>query len=92
MRLPQELLDEIIGHLDLSRKFDRETSQTLMSCALVSRALARPSQMALFYRISTWDNFEDDLQFCFNLLALLSSSPHLADYIRTLDVGFPYNR
>ncbi|KAJ7030360.1 hypothetical protein C8F04DRAFT_731409 [Mycena alexandri] len=91
MRLPQELLDEIIGHLDLSKKFDRETSETLMSCALVSRALTRPSQMALFHRICAWDYFIDGLQFCDHLSALLSSSPHVADYIRTLDVGIPYN-
>ncbi|KAJ7773443.1 hypothetical protein B0H16DRAFT_1512368, partial [Mycena metata] len=90
MRLPQELLEEIIGHLDLSRNFDHETSKTLRSCALVSRALARPSQMALFCRISSRDYFGDNYEFCEHFLALLSSSPHLVGYTRTLDIGLPY--
>ncbi|KAJ7773409.1 hypothetical protein B0H16DRAFT_1512253, partial [Mycena metata] len=90
MRLPQELLDEIIGHFDLSRDFDHETSKTLRSCALVSRALVRPSQMALFCRISSWDYFEDNHEFCEHFLALLSSSRHLVGYIRTLDIELPY--
>ncbi|KAJ7829040.1 hypothetical protein B0H13DRAFT_2116546 [Mycena leptocephala] len=52
-RLPQELIDAIIDHLDtsLTDQYDWHIfpdRKTLRCCALVARALVRPSQMKLF--------------------------------------------
>ncbi|KAJ7430520.1 hypothetical protein B0H11DRAFT_2135344 [Mycena galericulata] len=101
MRLPQELIDEIIGEFDIPGKPNfREIRKTLKSCALVARSFARPSQMLLFSRIAVDDyafnkcRYDQDpydyepTSLSLQLAKLLETSPHLASYIRTLDLDF----
>ncbi|KAJ7848293.1 hypothetical protein B0H13DRAFT_2285352 [Mycena leptocephala] len=100
MRIPQELVDEIISTFDISETYDLEIEGVLKSCALVSRPFVRPCQMRLFARISVRDYEEihiEDLSasphaasFAMSrkLSALLSCSPHIAAYIRALDLCY----
>ncbi|KAJ7648388.1 hypothetical protein DFH06DRAFT_1332623 [Mycena polygramma] len=103
MRIPQELIDEILDEFDLSEKYDDRIAQTLKSCALVARSFVRASQTRLFARISVHDheaNHPEELKLlpysphsastmlCGRLSALLSSSPHIATYIQTLDLFY----
>ncbi|KAJ6552746.1 hypothetical protein B0H19DRAFT_1377576 [Mycena capillaripes] len=106
MRIPQELVDEIISEFDLSQKYDFQIHQTLKSCALAARSFVRPCQRRLFARISVRDYEEystaldreppsltysphaSSILLSRQLAALLSSSPHIALYIRTLDLCY----
>ncbi|KAJ6552747.1 hypothetical protein B0H19DRAFT_1377577 [Mycena capillaripes] len=106
MRIPQELVDEIIGEFDLSQKYDFQIHQTLKSCALAARSFVRPCQTRLFARISVrdYEKYSTALDreppsltssphaasilLSRQLAALLSSSPHIALYIRSLDLRY----
>ncbi|KAJ6487602.1 hypothetical protein C8R45DRAFT_252446 [Mycena sanguinolenta] len=82
--VPIELIYEVIDQLPLPNLLEdpeatySESRRTLRFCALVSRSFARPSQMRLFSLTSVKGK---DIQ---SLYAVLSSSPHLRGYIRTL--------
>ncbi|KAJ7848295.1 hypothetical protein B0H13DRAFT_75808 [Mycena leptocephala] len=100
MRIPQELVDEIISTFDISEAYDSEIEGALKSCALVSRPFVRPCQMRLFARISVRDYEEihnenlsasphaASIAMSRKLSALLSCSPHIAAYIRALDLCY----
>ncbi|KAJ7841189.1 hypothetical protein B0H14DRAFT_1049988 [Mycena olivaceomarginata] len=97
-RLPQELVDAILGEFDISQKFNAEYQDALKSCALVARSFVCPSQTRLFARTCVRDPGENTSlpkhqsipgtiksQW---LAGLLSTSPHIASYIRTLDLYY----
>ncbi|KAJ6583067.1 hypothetical protein DFH09DRAFT_1145235 [Mycena vulgaris] len=86
MRIPEELIDAIIGEFDLSENYDSQTQITLQSCALVARSFVRLCQTRLFARISVYDYGQNPTILSHQLATLLESSPHLAAYIRTLDL------
>ncbi|KAJ7697663.1 hypothetical protein B0H17DRAFT_1177608 [Mycena rosella] len=88
MRIPQELIDAIIAEFD--EQFDAETKATLQACALVARSFVRVSQTQLFSRISVYDYDQNPTILSQQLAELLARAPHLAGYIRTLDLY--YNR
>ncbi|KAJ6472047.1 hypothetical protein C8R45DRAFT_1013866 [Mycena sanguinolenta] len=95
MRVPRELLDKIIGEFDLSEKYDIEIAHTLESCALIARSFVGQCQARLFARISVRDykRFSSSCHIASTILAqklfaLLSRSPHLAGYIRTLNLCY----
>ncbi|KAJ7134929.1 hypothetical protein C8R43DRAFT_1021509 [Mycena crocata] len=88
MRVPQELIDAIIGELDASEERDEETKKALESCALVSRSFVQLCQMRLFASISVHDYEQDQSILSQQLSTVLSSSPHLASYIRSLDLYY----
>ncbi|KAJ6472049.1 hypothetical protein C8R45DRAFT_1013871, partial [Mycena sanguinolenta] len=95
MRVPLELFDEIIGEFDLSEKYDIEIADTLKSCALLARSFVRQCQARLFARISVrdYERFSSSPHIASVILAqklsaLLSRSPHLAGYIRTLELYY----
>ncbi|KAF7371190.1 hypothetical protein MSAN_00754500 [Mycena sanguinolenta] len=100
MRIPQELVDEIISEFDLSKGYDPGSAEILKSCALVSRSFATRCQARLFARISVRDYGRDigprdailahtiSAKLSKRLSALLSRSPHLANYIRILDLCY----
>jgi hypothetical protein len=94
MEIPQELIDAIIDEFPLqldsiSDLPDPETKRTLQSCALVSRSFLQRCQMRLFSRISVWDSYLPTFPLaCQRLAAVLSSSPHLAGYIQTLELVY----
>ncbi|KAJ7448013.1 hypothetical protein FB451DRAFT_1289561 [Mycena latifolia] len=88
MRIPQELINAIIGEFDLSEKFDSLSKTTLESCALVSRSCVRLCQARLFARISVYDYEQNPTVLSQQLSAALASSPHLAGYIRTLNLYY----
>ncbi|KAJ7204855.1 hypothetical protein B0H12DRAFT_1330521 [Mycena haematopus] len=103
MRVPQELMDEIIGTLDLSQEYDPQIAEALKSCALVAHSFVRHSQARLFAKISVRDYDRhtsrrnealsssphiSSIMLSQKLSALLSRSPHLATYIRTLDLCY----
>ncbi|KAJ7204857.1 hypothetical protein B0H12DRAFT_467777 [Mycena haematopus] len=103
-QVPQELIDEIIGAFDLSEKYDPQIAETLKSCALVAHSFVPHSQARLFANISARDygrntSQDEEALSYYNLhrssiilsqklSALLSRSPHLAKYIRTLDLCY----
>lgn len=104
MRIPQELVDEIISEFDLSEKYDFVIHLTLKSCALAARSFVQPCQERLFSRISMHDYDKcliaqeieplaappdvASVSLSRQLATLLSSSPHIATYIRTLDLCY----
>ncbi|KAJ6557853.1 hypothetical protein B0H19DRAFT_1148783 [Mycena capillaripes] len=94
MEIPQELIDAIIDEFPLrldsdSDLPDPETKRTLQSCALVSRPFLQRCQMHIFSRISVWDSYLPTFPLaCQRLAAVLSSSPHLAGYIQTLELVY----
>jgi hypothetical protein len=49
-RVPQELVDAILGELDISEQRNFKNEATLKSCAIVARSFIRPSQARLFAR------------------------------------------
>ena len=83
--LAPELIDHIIGHVD--RK-DRISRSHLQACSLVCRFWLPSSQCRLFYHIdlSTW--WTSDLRALHfqRLDDVLFNSPHLASYIRVLEL------
>ncbi|KAJ7648390.1 hypothetical protein DFH06DRAFT_575587 [Mycena polygramma] len=94
MRIPQELIDKILDDFDLSEAYDPRIELILKSCALVARSFVWACQTRLFARISIRDytdhspqrNNHTPLLLIRELSALLSSSPHIATYIRTLEL------
>ncbi|KAJ7766646.1 hypothetical protein B0H16DRAFT_1686927 [Mycena metata] len=95
VQLPQELIDTIIDEFDVSLTHINYTSifpdrHTLRSCALVSRAFVRPSQKKLFsivsIRSADWNQSPDERMRLFS--KLLASRPHIAQYVRTLNLGY----
>ncbi|KAJ6509188.1 hypothetical protein C8R47DRAFT_12600 [Mycena vitilis] len=74
MQLPQELIDVVIDLVSVLG--DRKS--TLLSCALVSRAFASPSQRKLFTTVHL-HGISNHKQFAL----LLSSSPHIGFFVRT---------
>ncbi|KAF8151877.1 hypothetical protein K438DRAFT_1778697 [Mycena galopus ATCC 62051] len=94
MEIPQELIDAIIDEFPLrldsiSDLPDPEAKRTLQSCALASRSFLQRCQMRLFSQISVWDSYLPTFPLaCQRLAAVLSSSPHLAGYIQTLELVY----
>ncbi|KAJ6487617.1 hypothetical protein C8R45DRAFT_993776 [Mycena sanguinolenta] len=94
--IPTELIYAIIDQLHLPSTLEledwtgqrtySESRRTLRSCALVSRSFVRPSQMRLFSLIFLR---VEDTKYTRSLSAILSSSPHLGGYIRTLHLLAP---
>ncbi|KAJ6583063.1 hypothetical protein DFH09DRAFT_1145224, partial [Mycena vulgaris] len=97
--LPQELIDAIIDEFDISltdkegRFLDRKT---LRSCALVARAFTRPSQGKLFSMVNLQPKDVyggqplDERSRPFS--KLLSSTPHIGPYVRTLILSYRCGR
>ncbi|KAF8210792.1 hypothetical protein K438DRAFT_98188 [Mycena galopus ATCC 62051] len=103
MKIPQELIDKIISEFDLSEEYDRTIADTLKSCALVAIPFVRHCQKRLFAKISVRDyerntgHRDEGLSFSPHigsimlsqrLSVLLSCSPHIADYVHTLDLCY----
>ncbi|KAH8827248.1 hypothetical protein DL96DRAFT_1681060 [Flagelloscypha sp. PMI_526] len=74
MNLPPEIIEVIISYVQHALSLDY--SPDLESCSLTCRALVRPSQARLFYKIELLMDHEP-----LQLLRILSSSPHLGKYI-----------
>ncbi|KAJ7766651.1 hypothetical protein B0H16DRAFT_369433 [Mycena metata] len=94
VRLPQELIDAIIDEFDVSLTDINNISifpdqNALRSCALVSRAFVRPSQKKLFSIVSTQSGWKESPDERLRLFSkLLASRPHIAQYVRTLNLGY----
>lgn len=73
-RLPQELVDNVIAEI--------HDHSTLLSCTLVSHSFLAPSRVHLFsvVRVTRGNTHR--------FLNLLSSCPHIAKYIQTLQIPF----
>ncbi|KAJ6454371.1 hypothetical protein C8R45DRAFT_601828 [Mycena sanguinolenta] len=78
--LVQELWDEIIDYLHDSRP-------ALLSCALVCRALVVRAQTQLFRSIVIASHRHSTTISATELAEILSSSPHLTDYVCDLYIG-----
>ncbi|KAJ7837284.1 hypothetical protein B0H13DRAFT_2105813 [Mycena leptocephala] len=91
-RLPQELIDAIIDHFDtsLTDQYDCPDRKALRCCALVARALVRPSQMKLFSTVDLrsiyMDQSPDDRPRLFS--KLLTSRPHVGHYVKNLFLAY----
>ncbi|KAJ7608262.1 hypothetical protein FB45DRAFT_524557 [Roridomyces roridus] len=72
--IPSELMDEIVEHTD-----DYETIESL---SLVARRFVAPSQRFLFQTVSLTTNSA-----CRQLHLLLTESPHLTKYVRSLAIS-----
>ncbi|KAJ6509182.1 hypothetical protein C8R47DRAFT_12395 [Mycena vitilis] len=81
MQLPQELVDIIIDMVSVFEDTDDRKS-TLLSCALLSRAFAGPSQRNLFSTVQLYPYNHN------SFAALLSSSPHIGTFVRTFMVEY----
>ncbi|KAJ7171918.1 hypothetical protein C8R46DRAFT_1032086 [Mycena filopes] len=90
-----ELIDAVIDEFDVSLTQSDNSNifpdrRTLRSCALVFRAFLRPSQKRLFSTVSTrslgWGTTPDERMRLFS--KLISSKPHIANYVRTLILGY----
>jgi len=81
-RLPQELTDYII-------QYNQDDIETLKACATVSRSFLPISQKSIFSEItlSAPKISHPRLTLCQKLHQRLSSSPHLANYVRHLKVS-----
>ncbi|KAF8210762.1 hypothetical protein K438DRAFT_2011308 [Mycena galopus ATCC 62051] len=103
MKIPPELIDKIISEFDLSEEYDRTIADTLKSCALVAITFVRHCQKRQFAKISVRDyeritgHRDEGLSFSPHigsimlsqrLSFLLSCSPRIADYVRTLDLCY----
>ncbi|KAJ7754158.1 hypothetical protein DFH07DRAFT_502761 [Mycena maculata] len=73
--IPVELIEAIVDHVDPA---------ALRSCALTTRAFVRPSQRRIFHSIN--HSTSADSTRLSLLCGLLSISPHLASYVRTVKV------
>ncbi|KAJ7740456.1 hypothetical protein DFH07DRAFT_67876 [Mycena maculata] len=79
MFLPQELLETILEQVN--------DGASLKRCALASKSLLVPSQRSLFrslYLYTTANISHQPSGTCEHACALFTSSPHLANYVRTL--------
>ncbi|KAF8495348.1 hypothetical protein JB92DRAFT_3143895 [Gautieria morchelliformis] len=74
-RLPQELIDAVTDNL-------HEDHGALLACSLVCRSWLPSSQRHLFWRVT----FALDKDRCEQLAQGLLNSPHLANYIRELEI------
>ncbi|KAF8519460.1 hypothetical protein JB92DRAFT_2004332 [Gautieria morchelliformis] len=74
-RLPQELINAVTDNL-------RKDHGALLACSLVCRSWLPSSQRHLFRRVT----FALDEDGCVQLAQVLLDSPHLANYIRELEV------
>ncbi|KAJ6451310.1 hypothetical protein C8R45DRAFT_946317 [Mycena sanguinolenta] len=104
INIPPELVGEIVNSFDLSEEYDFEVADALKSCALIARSFVRPCQTRLFAVVS-FRHYENTGRrdalpsprhisstiLSRRLLALLSGSPHIAPYIRTLDLCYNSN-
>jgi hypothetical protein len=83
--LAPELIDEIIGHVD--QKDDMSSRSHLLTCSLVCRLWLPSSQRRLFHHITFQQGLvhllHADIQ---RLDQVLLNSPHLANYIRVLEL------
>ncbi|KAJ7443873.1 hypothetical protein FB451DRAFT_1295277 [Mycena latifolia] len=91
VQLPQELIDTIIDEFDLDTNNPNlfPDLEVLRSCALVSRAFVRPSQMKLFSTVDlcgTYGQSADEKSSLFS--KLISARPHLRSYIKTLILSY----
>ncbi|KAJ7018687.1 hypothetical protein C8F04DRAFT_365559 [Mycena alexandri] len=92
MKLPQELVDLIIGEIFVHKDPDpflawRQRSPvaryTLKSCTLLSRAFLRTAQKQLFLAIRIRSGVSDAER-----LAQLLNTPHLCRYVKDLEVEY----
>ncbi|KAJ7185894.1 hypothetical protein C8R46DRAFT_1061993 [Mycena filopes] len=92
MRLPQELVDSILDAFTLispdASHNDPAVESTLKSCALVSRAFARPSQRKLFSSVQLSHHPHYHKRF----LALLTSSPHIGTFVRRFEAAYKLSK
>ncbi|KAJ7465874.1 hypothetical protein FB451DRAFT_1561218 [Mycena latifolia] len=85
--LAQELVDAIIDELGANNGFENQDYASLHACSLVARAFVAPTQRHLFRRLAlTRQNraLNEARAKVAQRSALLSSSPHLATYVRDL--------
>ncbi|KAF8510327.1 hypothetical protein JB92DRAFT_3144427 [Gautieria morchelliformis] len=82
-RLPRELIDEIMGHVD---KEDGISHYDLWACSLVCRFWLPSSQRRLFHRIYLRPRFPTLYAQIQRLDQVLLNSPHLISYIRTMEL------
>ncbi|KAF7372031.1 hypothetical protein MVEN_00061400 [Mycena venus] len=80
---PQELIDLILGKIILADK------ETLKSCALVARSFRPTSQKMIFSDLTILPPGRDNIPALQRLTDVLSGSPHLALYVRTLHLIQP---
>ncbi|KAJ6577873.1 hypothetical protein B0H19DRAFT_570481 [Mycena capillaripes] len=80
---PQELIDLILGKTDSADK------GTLKSCALVARSFRPTSQKLIFSDLTILPPGRDRIPALQRLSDVLSASPHLALYVRTLHLVQP---
>ncbi|KAF5379160.1 hypothetical protein D9615_006008 [Tricholomella constricta] len=77
--IPEDVIIQIIDQLDRS---------TLSQCSTVARSFLRPSQQRLFHTIVLPCHRRQ----CRNLHALLTQSPHIVPYVKTLSVYVIFSR
>ncbi|KAJ7762073.1 hypothetical protein B0H14DRAFT_3510856 [Mycena olivaceomarginata] len=80
---PQELIELILGKTDSADK------ETLKSCALVARSFRPASQKLIFSDLTIPFSGRDSIVALQRLADVLSASPHLALYVRTLHLVQP---
>jgi hypothetical protein len=86
-----ELIDAIIGHVDEKDNDEKDniSPSDLLSCSLVCRFWLPSSQRCLFHHIKLRHRACEDSQLCGKIQRLdqiLLHSPHLASYIRVLEL------
>jgi hypothetical protein len=83
--LAPELIDDIIGHVD--EKGDMSSRSQLLTCSLVCRLWLPSSQRRLFHHIKFRQRLVRQLHADIQRLdQVLLNSPHLANYIRVLEL------
>ncbi|KAF8154574.1 hypothetical protein B0H34DRAFT_676329 [Crassisporium funariophilum] len=80
IRLPQELIDTIIGHLS-------DDNQALQDCSLASKALSVTVQKILFKHPCLAVTNHPGRPNSESFLSLISRSPHLCDYVRNITIS-----
>ncbi|KAK0209305.1 hypothetical protein DFS33DRAFT_1380790 [Desarmillaria ectypa] len=79
--IPHEIIDfHIISKLSQDRA-------ALRACALVCRAWRVPAQNRLFFHVELGCPLDSDKTNCDNFRRVLTYSPHLASYVRVLDLA-----
>ncbi|PBK93372.1 hypothetical protein ARMGADRAFT_123312 [Armillaria gallica] len=79
--IPQEVID-----FHIIRRLAQDCT-ALQACALVCRAWRVPAQNHLFFRVELGDPLHSDETKCDNFRRVLAYSPHLASYVRVLDLA-----
>jgi hypothetical protein len=81
MTLSQELVDIIIGELDVE-----EDKHSLEICSLVSASFCHSSQARIFRRVTLQPWVTNKKTMCFLFHRLVTHSPHILRYVRVLIV------